>query len=110
VGMDGVAEKLAARCDLDDAPAAHDRDSVGDIVDDGQVVRDEEVSQAKLFLKIHQQVQDLRLDRHIEGGDRFIADHQLGPQSKSAGDADALALSTGKAVRIPPQVAYIEPN
>src|SRR5439155_11773051 len=53
---------------------------------------------------------DLRLDRHIERGDRLVADHQLGPQSEGAGDPDPLALSTGKAVRISPQVAYIEPD
>ena len=32
------------------------------------------------------------------------------PQRERAGDADALALPAGKAVRVAPQIAHIEPD
>ena len=37
------------------------------VLDRGQIVGDEEVGQAQLSLQPTQQVQDLRLDRDIEG-------------------------------------------
>ena len=32
---------------------------------------------AELFLQIGEEVHDLRLDRYVERGDRFIADEQI---------------------------------
>ena len=34
-------EDLVAGSGLDDAPEVHDRDSIADVLDDGEVVRDE---------------------------------------------------------------------
>ena len=39
------------------------------------------------------QVEDLRLNGHIEGGNRFIRDDDLGLKRERAGDGDALTLS-----------------
>jgi hypothetical protein len=41
-----------------------------------------------------EQIENLRLDRHIEGGNRFIRDDDAGFRSESAGDGDALALTS----------------
>ena len=81
-------------------PGAHHRDAVGDVIDHREVVRDEQIGEPELFLQINQQVEDLRLDRNVERRDRLVADQQIGPQRQGAGDADALALSAGEAVRI----------
>ena len=37
---------------LDDLAEVHDRDAVGDVAHDGEVVRDEEVGQAELVLQV----------------------------------------------------------
>ena len=51
--------------------------SVGDVLDDADVVRDEQVGQAELALQLAQQVQDLRLHRDVERRGRLVADDQL---------------------------------
>jgi hypothetical protein len=83
---------------LDDAAAPHDRDRVADRPDDREVVRDEEVGECKVALEIFEQIEDLRLNRDVEGRDRFVADDQLRVERKRAGDADPLSLAAGEFV------------
>ena len=59
------------------APEVHHRTSSAMWRDDLQIVRDEEVGDADLLLQVHQQVQHLRLDRHVERRDRLVGDDQL---------------------------------
>jgi hypothetical protein len=61
-----------------------------------QVVGDEQVAHATLLLEVQEEVEDLPLDRDIEGGDRLIADDELGLEGKGAGDADTLELPAGE--------------
>ena len=56
-------------------------------------------------LQVLEQVDDLRLDRDVERGDRLVADDELRLDRKRARDADALALAAGELVRIAPRVA-----
>ena len=49
---------------------------MADVLDHRQVVRDEQVGQAELVLQVHQQVDDLRLHRHVERRHRLVADDQ----------------------------------
>jgi hypothetical protein len=69
------------------------------VADDAEVVADEEVGEAELGLQVLEQVDDLRLDRDVEGRDGLVADDELGPQGQGPGDADALALAAGELVR-----------
>ena len=62
------------------------------------------------LLQILQQVDDLRLDRHVERRDRLVADDQVGLGSERAGDADALALAAGELVRIAPTCIARQPR
>ena len=71
-------------------------------------MRDEEVRESELGLQILQQIQDLRLDRDVERGHRLVAEHKVGLERERTGDADALALSAGKAVRVPVEEARVE--
>lgn len=71
----------------------HNADSVGDMLDDGQIVRDEKIRQVALFLQGFQQVDDLRLNGDVQRGDRLIADDELGVQGQRTGNADTLALA-----------------
>jgi hypothetical protein len=63
-------------------------------------VSDEQIGQPKLRAQVGQQVDDLGLNRDIEGRDRLVADDELGPQRKRPRDADALALSAAHLVGI----------
>jgi hypothetical protein len=60
----------------------------------------EEYGQAELALEVLQQVDHLRLDRHVERRHGLVADDQLGLGGERAGDADPLALAAGEFVRI----------
>ncbi len=77
---------------------------IGNVADDLQVMRDEQVRDGQFLLQIEQQVQHLRLDRHVECGDRFIGDDQSRIEHQRTRHGDALALTAGKHVRIPPVV------
>ena len=100
VGMARVAVDLVARSLLDDAAEVHDRDAVAEVLDDAQVVRDEEQRQPERCLQVLQQVQDLRLDRHVERRDRLVGDDEARLDRERARDADALALPAAELVRV----------
>ena len=71
---------------------------------------DEDERQPELALQLAQQVEDLRLDRHVERGDRLVGDDQLRLQRERARDADALALAAGELVRVAVVVLGVEPD
>ena len=66
--------------------------------------------QPELALEVAQQVEDLRLDRHVERGDRLVGDDQLRLERERARDADALALAAGELVRVAVVVLRVEPD
>ena len=77
---------------LADLAEVHDRHAVADVLHDREVVGDEDQRQPVALLEVLEQVEDLRLHRHVQGRHRLVADHQLGLEDQGAGDADALAL------------------
>ena len=68
---------------------------------DDEVVRDQQVGEVERALEMGQQVEDLRLDRDVEGGDRLVGDDQHGPERERARDPDPLALAARELVGIP---------
>ena len=52
--MDRVVEDLVGLRQLDHVAEVHDADAVGDVLDDGQVVRDEHVGQVLVLLEVEQ--------------------------------------------------------
>ena len=72
---------------------------VGEVAHHAEVVRDEQVGEPELVLQVGEQIQDLRLDRHVERRGGLVADQQRGLDGERAGDADALALAAGELVR-----------
>ena len=97
--MEGRAEDPLGGADLDKFAQIHHADSVGQVADHGQIVGDEQVGGLAFALEVEQQVEDRRLDRHVQGGGRLVQDHQLRVSGEGAGDGDALALAAGQAVR-----------
>ena len=61
---------------LHDLAAIHHDDLFGDVGDDAEIVCDQQHRHAELVLKLGDQFQDLRLDRHIERGCRFVRNQQ----------------------------------
>ena len=78
----------------------HHHDAVAQVAHHRQIVGDEQIGQAQLFLQVLEQVDHLGLDRHVQGGYRLVADDQLRVGGQGPGDADALALAAGKFVRV----------
>ena len=78
----------------------HHHHIVGDVAHHAQVVRDEQIGQAKVLLQIGQQVEHLRLNRDIQRGDRLVGHDQRGLEHQRAGNGDALALPTREHVRV----------
>ena len=83
---------------LDDLALAHDQNLIGHVLDHRQVMADEEVGQAKLFLQVEQQVEHGGLYADIERAHAFVTDDDLGLHGQAARNRDALALTARKLV------------
>ena len=100
-----VVEELPSRRALDDAAGVHDNDLVCDLRDDAQVVRDQDDRGVELVLELVDQLDDLRLDRHVERRRRLVGDQQIRLIGQGHGDHHALALASGELMRVGPQTA-----
>ena len=89
-------------------PQVHHGDTVRDVFHHAQVVGDEQVGQPEFPLQVFQDIENLRLDGHIQGRDRLIADDELGAQSQCTRDPDPLALPAGELVRVAAGVVIFE--
>ncbi len=94
-----MGEDIVGLAVLHQVAQVHNAHRVRDMLDDGQVVGDKEIGQVTLFLQALEQVDDLRLNRNVQRGDRLVADDELRVQRQGAGNADTLALAAGKFVR-----------
>ena len=93
--MVGLAEELLGGGGLDDPAQIHDHDAVGDVLDHREVVADEEVGQAQLVAQLHEEVQHLRLDRDVEGGDGLVAGRTNGYGRGESGSGTLKRASRG---------------
>ena len=76
-GWRGVGEEVRHRPRLHDLTCVHHGGSLTDVGDDTEVVGDEQDRHLALRLQPAQQVEDLGLDGHVEGGGGFVGDEQL---------------------------------
>ena len=63
-------------------------------------MRDEQVGEIVPLLQVAQQIDDLRLDQHVERAGRLVEHDEGRLQHDGARDRDALALAAGELVRI----------
>jgi hypothetical protein len=63
-------------------------------------VADEEIGEAVAGLQFAQQIDDLRLHRHVEGRGRLVEHQKTRLRDERPGDRDALALAAGEFVRV----------
>ncbi len=78
----------------------HHRNAVGDFGDDTEIVCDEEHGHATLTLQFEKQVENLRLDRHVERRGRLVGDQQRRIAGERHGDRRTLPHAARQFVRI----------
>ena len=98
--MAGPAEDRLDRAGFHDLAVIDDHDLVGDIGHHAEIVRDQQHRHVELGLQVAQQLQDLRLDRHVERRRRLVGDQQGGAADQRHGDHRALAQAARKLERI----------
>ena len=79
--------------------ALHDADPVCKLADEIQVMGDEQTRGAGLLLQIHQEIDDRGLNRHIQRGGDFIADHKFRLGGEGPGDRYALFFAARQLMR-----------
>ncbi len=68
--------------------------------DHAEVVRDQQHRHSQLALETVEQLENLRLDRHVERGRRLVRNQHLGVTDERHRDHDALAHAAGELMRI----------
>ena len=100
VGVLRMREQLVHRRLLGLAPRVHDDDAVGDVGDDAEVVRDEDDRRAEPLADVAHEVEDPRLDRHVERRRRLVGDQDLRVAGERDRDHHALAHPARELVRV----------
>ncbi len=95
VGVLGRVEDPGRGSVFDLFAADHDDDTVGDLGDDAHVVRDEKHRHVHLVLKGADQLENLRLDRHVERRRRLVGDQQARFARQRHRDHHALSHAAG---------------
>src|SRR5580765_2247114 len=95
-----VVEERTLRGSLDHAARVHDDDLVRDVRNDSQVVGDQDHRRVELVLQAVDQLDDLRLDRHVERRRRLVRDQHVRVARERHRDHRALAHSARKLVWI----------
>ena len=76
------------------------------MLDDAEIVGDEHDGHAETLLQRAQQIEDLRLDGHVERRRRLVGDQEIRLVGERHGDHDALALAAGHFMRIAVDAAF----
>ena len=100
VGVPRRLEDLLGGAALDDPAEVHDRDPVGDVPGQAQVVGDHDDPEPERVAQAQQQRQDLASDRGVQRRHRLVGDQQPRPQRQRAGDQHPLLLPAGELVRV----------
>src|SRR5688500_14876294 len=83
---------------LGEADGVQDVYAVGVAGYDAEVVGDDDDGGAELLAQAGHYLEDLGLNRDVEGGGRLVGDEELGVAGHRHGDHDALAHTTGELV------------
>ena len=98
--MERVFEDVLLGAVFHQIAEVHNAYGIRNVLNNGQVVRNEQVTQISLFLQLLEQVDDLRLDGNIQRGYRLVADDKFRIQGECTCDTDPLSLATGELVGI----------
>ena len=103
-----AAEDGLRVADLLQAAEVHDRDPVGDVADNAEVVGDEDVAHAFLRLQLDEEVQDRRLHRDVERRGRLVAEDDARVAREGTRDGDALFQPARELRRLRAQERLVE--
>ncbi len=101
--MNRVAEHLRGRADLDDPPGVHDRDLGDQPADYGEIMAHVHRGNPVRAAEASDGVQDVTLGCDIEPRGGLVEHDQRWPAAERHGQADALLLTAGQLMRIPPE-------
>src|SRR6266480_161027 len=93
VGMAGAAVQGGCGRALHDFAQVHDRHLIRDVLHDREIVSDEQVGEPAALLQVGEQVQHLRLDRHVERAHRLVEHEEVWLDREGAGDPYTLPLA-----------------
>ena len=98
--MQRTGEDLLDRALLDLASGVHHHHALAHLGHHAEVVRDQHDRRAEPVLQVAHQVEDLRLDRHVQRRRRLVGDQQLRIARQRHRDHHPLAHAAGKLMRI----------
>lgn len=108
--MTRAFDHVSGRSKLDDFAEVHDGDPIRDVFNHRKIVGDEDEREVHLSTKLREQVENLRLNRNIEGGHGFVGYEDFRFERERPGNRDALALSAGEFMRVLPHQTGGETN
>ncbi len=100
VGVRGLAHEVLRGAGLEQPSRVHDRDPVGELEQQRQVVGDEQDREPEAVLELHDLRQDVALHHHVERGGRLVHDDDLGVGREGHGDHHPLPHAAGQLVRV----------
>ena len=100
VRMRRPVEQFGGRGLLDLAARIHHDHAAAGLGHDAEIMRDQDHGGAGALFQLQHQVEDLRLDGHIERGGRLVGDQQSRIAGQRRGDHHALAHPAGELMRI----------
>ena len=103
-----AAEDRLRVADLHDPPEVENGDPVGEVADDAEVVRDQQVARPSLGLELGEQVEDRGLDRDVERARRLVGDDDPRVAGERPGDRQPLLEAAGQLARLEVEVALGE--
>ena len=98
--MRSVGKERLHRRFFNHLAGVHDDDARRHFRDDAEIVRDEQQCHSRACTQFAQQLEDLGLDRDVEGRSRFVGDDQLRFEYERHCDHHALPHAAGEFVRI----------
>ncbi len=96
----GTRKQVIDRCGLDHTAQVHHDHAVAEVLDHAQVMADKQIGQPQFVAQVHEQVENLRLNRHIQRRHRLVAHQQFRLHRQRTGNADALTLTAAELMRI----------
>ena len=100
IGHPHFLEQGRRRRALHHAPGIHDRDLVGAAGDDAEIMGDQDHRHVPAALLARQQIENLRLDRHVERGGRLVRDQQFRFAGQRDRNRDPLPHAAGELMRV----------
>ena len=101
IRMQGMSKQFLHGSLFDDLPRIHNRNTVGDLCDDTEVVSNKDNTRLVFFLQVFDKIENLCLNGYVERRRRFIGNDKLRITRQCSCDKYPLPHSAGKLMREP---------